>query len=97
MIIDEIGYLPITKEEANMFFQLIAKRYETKSTIITVNYNIRMYKKCNIKMDGSLSNSVANNKFDKWISINGWLRALRNLLGSKINSSIEIWWGVFAL
>lgn len=37
LIIDEIGYLPITKEEANMFFQLIAKRYENKSTIITTN------------------------------------------------------------
>ena len=37
LIIDEIGYLPITKEEANMFFQLIAKRYETKCTIITTN------------------------------------------------------------
>lgn len=34
LIIDEIGYLPITKDEANMFFQLIAKRYENKSTII---------------------------------------------------------------
>ena len=37
LIIDEIGYLPITKDEANMFFQLIAKRYENKSTIITTN------------------------------------------------------------
>lgn len=37
LIIDEIGYLPITKEESNMFFQLIAKRYENKSTIITTN------------------------------------------------------------
>ena len=37
LIIDEIGYLPITKDEANMFFQLIAKRYETKPTIITTN------------------------------------------------------------
>lgn len=37
LIIDEIGYLPINKNEANMFFQLIAKRYETKSTIITTN------------------------------------------------------------
>lgn len=37
LIIDEIGYLPITKDGANMFFQLIAKRYETKSTIITTN------------------------------------------------------------
>ena len=37
LIIDEIGYLPITKDEANMFFQLIAKIYETKPTIITTN------------------------------------------------------------
>ena len=37
LIIDEIGYLPITKEEANMFFQLINMRYEKNSTIITTN------------------------------------------------------------
>ncbi|SHH90160.1 DNA replication protein DnaC [Caloranaerobacter azorensis DSM 13643] len=37
LIIDEIGYLPISKEEANMFFQLINKRYEKSSTIITTN------------------------------------------------------------
>ena len=37
LIIDEIGYLPITKDEANMFFQLIAKRYKNKPTIITTN------------------------------------------------------------
>ena len=37
LIIDEIGYLPITKDEANMFFQLIAKRYENNPVIITTN------------------------------------------------------------
>lgn len=37
LIIDEIGYLPISKEEANMFFQLINKRYERNCTIITTN------------------------------------------------------------
>lgn len=37
LIIDEIGYLPIEKEYANIFFQLIAARYEKKSTIITTN------------------------------------------------------------
>ena len=36
LIIDEIGYLPITKEGAYLFFQLINKRYE-KSTILTTN------------------------------------------------------------
>lgn len=37
LIIDEIGYLPINKEEGNIFFQLINKRYEKGSTIITTN------------------------------------------------------------
>lgn len=37
LIIDEIGYLPIEKEYSNIFFQLIAARYEKKSTIITTN------------------------------------------------------------
>ncbi len=37
LIIDEIGYLPINKEEGNIFFQLINKRYEKSSTIITTN------------------------------------------------------------
>ena len=37
LIIDEIGYMPINMDTANIFFQLIAKRYEKNSTIITTN------------------------------------------------------------
>ena len=32
-----MGFLPIDKEGANMLFQLINKRYENRSTIITSN------------------------------------------------------------
>ena len=32
LIIDEIGYLPINKEDSNLFFQLTDMRYEKKST-----------------------------------------------------------------
>lgn len=39
LIIDELGYLPINKEDSNLFFQLIDMRYEKKSTIITTNIN----------------------------------------------------------
>ena len=39
LIIDELGYLPIDKEDSNMFFQLIDMRYEKKSTILTTNIN----------------------------------------------------------
>jgi DNA replication protein DnaC len=37
LIIDELGYLPLSSDGAKMFFQLIAKRYERRSTIITSN------------------------------------------------------------
>ena len=37
LIIDEMGFLPIDSEGANMIFQLINKRYENHSTIITTN------------------------------------------------------------
>jgi DNA replication protein DnaC len=37
LVIDEIGYLPMSREQANLFFQVIAKRYEKGSTIVTSN------------------------------------------------------------
>ena len=37
LVVDEVGYLRLEREEANMFFQLIARRYERGSTIITSN------------------------------------------------------------
>lgn len=37
LIIDEIGYLPLTQEQANLFFQVVAKRYEKASIILTSN------------------------------------------------------------
>ena len=37
LIIDEIGYFNMSKEESNHFFQIISKRYERRSTILTSN------------------------------------------------------------
>ncbi len=39
LIIDEIGYLPFSDTQANLFFQVIAKRYESGSVILTSNLN----------------------------------------------------------
>jgi DNA replication protein DnaC len=36
-VVDELGYLPFGCEEARLFFQVIADRYERSSTIITSN------------------------------------------------------------
>ncbi|ACC76569.1 IS21-like element helper ATPase IstB [Paraburkholderia caribensis] len=37
LIIDEMGYLPMDREQANLLFQVVAKRYETGSLILTSN------------------------------------------------------------
>lgn len=37
LIIDEIGYLPMDIQGANLFFQLITRRYEKNTTIFTSN------------------------------------------------------------
>jgi DNA replication protein DnaC len=37
LIIDEIGYLPFGRDEANLFFNVVAKRYERGSIILTSN------------------------------------------------------------
>ena len=37
LVIDEIGYLPFGRAEANLFFNVIAKRYEKGSIVVTSN------------------------------------------------------------
>lgn len=37
LVVDEIGYLPVTRTGAMHFFQLMARRYETASTVLTSN------------------------------------------------------------
>jgi DNA replication protein DnaC len=37
LVVDEMGYLPFGREEANLFFNVVAKRYERGSMILTSN------------------------------------------------------------
>jgi DNA replication protein DnaC len=37
LIIDELGYLPLDRHDANLFFQLVSNRYESGSIILTSN------------------------------------------------------------
>jgi DNA replication protein DnaC len=37
LVVDEIGYLPVTRNGAVLFFQLIGRRYERASTVLTSN------------------------------------------------------------
>lgn len=56
LIIDEIGYLPIDKEDAKLFFQLIDLRYEKRSTIFTTNSNFKEWDQ--IFQDPKLANAI---------------------------------------
>jgi DNA replication protein DnaC len=37
VIVDEVGYTPIDRDECNLFFRFVATRYEKASTVITSN------------------------------------------------------------
>jgi len=37
LIVDELGYLPFGRDEANLFFNVVARRYEHGSMILTIN------------------------------------------------------------
>jgi len=43
-IIDELGSLPFGREEANLFFHVIAKCYERASTIVTSNLAVTAWR-----------------------------------------------------
>ncbi len=56
LIIDEIGYLPVDKNGANLLFQLITKRYEKSSTIITTNQQFSKWGE--VFSDNILANAI---------------------------------------
>lgn len=40
LIIDELGYLPLERNGAHLFFQLVSRRYERGSILLTSNRNV---------------------------------------------------------
>jgi DNA replication protein DnaC len=43
LLIDELGYLPFEKRSAHLFFQLVARRYEKGSMLITTNQMVTQW------------------------------------------------------
>ena len=43
LVVDELGYLPFEKHAANLFFQLVARRYERGSMLITTNQTVTQW------------------------------------------------------
>lgn len=79
LIIDEIGYLPIDKIGANLFFQLISKRYESKSTIITTNQTFDKWSE--VFGDATVANAILDRlvHHSEIVNIKGESYRLKNL------------------
>ena len=56
LIIYEIGYLPVDHQGSNLFFQLIARRYTNKSTIVTTNMHFSRWGE--VFSDNALASAV---------------------------------------
>ena len=84
LIIDEMGFLPIDNEGANMLFQLINKRYENHSTIITTNKHFGKWHE--IFEDVTLANAILDRLLHQShiININGNSYRLKDKLKSDI-------------
>jgi DNA replication protein DnaC len=43
LVVDELGYLPFEKRSAHLFFQLVARRYERGSMLVTTNKTVTQW------------------------------------------------------
>ena len=89
LIIDEIGYLPIEKEYSNIFFQLIAARYEKKATIITTNQPFSKWGE--VFNDPTIATAIIDRlvHHSYVIKITGKSYRIKDLLPDDISSSDE--------
>lgn len=89
LIIDEIGYLPIDKESAHLLFQLINKRYEKYSTIITTNKSLSKWG--DLFNDNVLANAILDRlvHHSHIININGKSYRTKNILIDSKNNDMK--------
>ena len=57
LYIDELGYLPVDRQGANLLFQIISKRYETGSIILTSNRTFKEWPKI-FNNDSTITSAV---------------------------------------
>lgn len=87
LIIDEVGFLPIDELGANILFQLINKRYEKNSTIITTNKTFAKWTE--IFKDPVIANAILDRLLHHSIvfSINGKSYRTKDIL--ELNNNLE--------
>jgi DNA replication protein DnaC len=57
LLVDELGYLPIDKNGADLLFQIFSQRYETGSTIVTTNQAYKNWAKI-FNNDATITSAV---------------------------------------
>ena len=89
LIIDEMGFLPIDRDGANMLFQLINKRYEKHSTIITTNKSFGKWHE--IFGDVTLANAILDRLLhhSHVININGNSYRLKDKIETNVTEPIK--------
>jgi len=43
VVVDELGYMPLERQSAHLFFQLVSHRYEKASMLITTNQSVTQW------------------------------------------------------
>jgi DNA replication protein DnaC len=89
LIVDELGFEPMTREEASLFFRLVTYRYGRGSLLITTNKSVRDWTEI-LAGDEALTTAILDRLLHKAhvINIKGRsyrLRDLENVLNTQIN------------
>ena len=83
VIVDEIGHLSMSENGANLFFQLVNKRYEQKSTMLSSNIPLSGW--ADVFQDKKLTNAIIDRLIyhSKIISINGKPYRMKDYMETK--------------
>jgi DNA replication protein DnaC len=87
LVVDEVGYQPLERPEANLVFQVISKRYERGSIILTSNKSFGEWGQ--VFGDEVLATAILDRLLHHCdvVSINGPSYRLKNRLAAIENSS----------
>ena len=83
------GYLPVDKTGANLLFQLLAKRYEKYSTIVTSNQQFSKWGE--VLSDSTLASAILDRllHYSYVFNITGNSYRIKDKVLEKRNSTIE--------
>ena len=81
LIIDEIGYFPVDRNIAGLFFQLVAARYEKRSVIVTTNQPLSKWGE--VFGDSVIANAIIDRlvHHSKIIKIPGRSHRIKGMIG----------------